>query len=149
MVAKSACRLISEYAVWFGTGGDAATQLLEGALRILLSSLQNTQQGLGGGAHHAAAAFRAICIRCAPKISSDPGSLLALMDAAAAFYAPSVQVSNPAEPVPLGSEARSAIVEGLARVSASLPAAHVGEAGVRIVQPLIARAASLAQSGLD
>ena len=69
------------------------------------------------------------------------------MDAAAAAYAPPPPPSAPAAEVPLGAEERTALVEGLARLVANLPAAHVGEAGVRLVQPLVTRAQSLAQSG--
>ena len=148
MVAKSACRLIGEYAVWFGSGGPAANQLLGGALRILLSSL-NLTQGVHGGAKHAANAFRVLCIRCANNLAGDPGSLVALMDAAAALYAPPPLASSLAESVPLDGEERTAVVEGLARVVAHLPPAHMGEAGIKLVQPLITRAASLAQSGED
>ena len=82
------------------------------------------------------------------RLSADPSALLALMDAAAAVYAPAPPAPGlPATEVALGAEERAALIEGLARVVAGLPAAHVGDAGLRLVQPLIGRAQSLAQAG--
>ena len=82
------------------------------------------------------------------RLSADPSALLALMDAAAAVYAPAPPAPGlHATEVTLGAEERAALIEGLARVVAGLPAAHVGDAGLRLVQPLIGRAQSLAQAG--
>ena len=68
MVVKSACRLIGDYAVWFGVGGggEATGKLLQGALTLLLTS-GLTLPPAAGAAQYAAAAFRSICVRCGAR----------------------------------------------------------------------------------
>ena len=49
--------------------------------------------------------------------------------------------------VVLEQEERCAVMEGLARVVGGLPAAQAAEAGLRLIQPLVLRAQSLAGAG--
>lgn len=139
MVARAACRLLGDYAQWFGRSETGAP--VEGAVSLLLHCLP-----LPSAQQPAAHAIRNMCVRCSSRLS-DPAVLLRLMDSAAAAVAPVPAAGAAAAAVPLGPEERAAVVEGLARLASALPSPTNGEAGLRLIQPLLQRAQSLAQTG--
>jgi hypothetical protein len=155
---SSACRLAGAYAAWFGGGSaEGGRALAKPVVGFLLAALRS-----GGPAvfPDAAVAFRATCARCAKAFAKDPGFVDALIrgvDEATPSEGVFVFVggtssstagnesSNSASNQPSGGEDRRAcVVEGLARVVASVrdPANAVAFAR-RLVANAVARANAL------
>ena len=152
---SSACRLAGAYAAWFGGGSaEGGRALAKPVVGFLLAALRS-----GGPAAFpdAAVAFRATCARCAKAFAKDPGFVDALIrgvDEATPSEGVFVggtrstagnESSNAASNQPSGGEDRRAcVVEGLARVVASVrdPANAVAFAR-RLVANAVARANAL------
>ncbi|KAG2427058.1 hypothetical protein HXX76_012574 [Chlamydomonas incerta] len=138
-LCQAACRLIADYAAWFGKAPDAP---LQPALALLLQALS-----VRPAAAAAAQAFRNLCVRGADRLTADPATLPALAAAAMSAVAPPPAPGlngGVAAAVALEPEQRAAVVEGLARLAASLPAAQGAEAGRALMAPCVARAQSIA-----
>ena len=82
-----------------------------------------------------------------PKCDPPAQVLTGLMDLASAAVAPLPAPGSAAMHVAMDLEDRVAVVEGLARVVAGLPAASASGAGLHLIQPLVLRAQSLAHAG--
>ena len=153
---SSACRLAGAYAAWFGGGSaEGGRALAKPVVGFLLAALRS-----GGPAAFpdAAVAFRATCARCAKAFAKDPGFVDALIrgvDEATPSEGVFVggtgssttgnESSNAASNQHSGGEDRRAcVVEGLARVVASVrdPANAVAFAR-RLVANAVARANAL------
>ncbi|KXZ46622.1 hypothetical protein GPECTOR_42g833 [Gonium pectorale] len=152
-VGLAVSRLVGDYAAWFGKAPDTP---LQGALGLLLHLL-----AVPPAAAAAAQAFRNCCVRGADKLTAHPPTLSALASAAMAAVAPPPAASAAggvggggagaaAGPPGLGlagslsTEDRSAVVEGLARLAATLPAEAAAEAGCALMSPFVARVQSVA-----
>ena len=153
---SSACRLAGAYAAWFGGGSaEGGRALAKPVVGFLLAALRS-----GGPAAFpdAAVAFRATCARCAKAFAKDPGFVDALIrgvDEATPSEGVFVggtgssttgnESSNAASNQHSGGEDRRAcVVEGLARVVASVrDPAHAVAFARRLVANAVARANAL------
>lgn len=132
----TAASLVGAYAPWFDATPAAP---LEGALRLLLHAL--CYQDSWGAA---AAAFRALCTRCAGRLAAG-GALSGLAGVAAGAVAPPPPGDGqPGACVPMPLHDRTAVVEGLARIAAMLPPAELQEAALALQAPHLARARAAA-----
>ncbi|KAK9804313.1 hypothetical protein WJX72_006272 [[Myrmecia] bisecta] len=131
-VVAAACRLISEYAAWFGKAPHAP---VEGALRYLLQAMAFQEAG-----QHAANAFRNLCTRASWRLR-DVSMLSGLIQAAERVLAPASAGSSK-----LSQEDRQAVVEGLARIIAVLPQGEACQAGLLLTAPFVQRAQHLVAS---
>ena len=148
LVVESTARMIGAYAPWLG-GTQRGHARLETVLMYLLCALR-----VPAAFRQASHAFRSVCARCAKRLH-DANTVASLLD--------SIQNALPAAPVIDGSEGkkdeeddRSAVIEGIARVIASMPDPTAGaDFAKRLVAPIAARAqghmsaANLAQARLD
>jgi hypothetical protein len=85
MVAMGACLLIGQFATWFGRSAAPAhggPSPLPGALQLLLHCL-----ALPAAWHHAAQAFRNLCVRCAALLS-EPSTLKGGLKSSSSFLCP-------------------------------------------------------------
>jgi|AntAceMinimDraft_1070359.scaffolds.fasta_scaffold08784_1 hypothetical protein len=140
LVMESTARMVGAYAAWLGQAG-AGSACVPGSVAYLLAALRVPE-----AFRHAAQGFRNVCARCAVHLQA-PELLGRLMDSAEACMpaAPPPAMAGAACSGGAGAEGeddRAAIVEGLARVIASLPSATAAaEAGKKLAAPLVARAA--------
>ena len=149
-VVESTARMIGAYAPWLG-GTQRGHARQETVLMYLLCALR-----VPAAFRHASHAFRSVCARCAKRLN-DANTVASLLD--------SVQKTLPAAP-PKAAESsdgkkdddddRSAVIEGIARVIASMPdPIAAADFAKRLAAPIAARArermnaANLAQARLD
>lgn len=129
LVVDSSARLVAQYAAWFGSRAGAPVQ---GTLTYLLRAMR-----VPAAWSQAANAFRNLCSRCSRQLR-DPTLLASLMDSVEQCMPPPPPMPMPdEEPLP---DERVAIIEGLARVVASLPPAEASSAGLKLTAPLLQRA---------
>ena len=144
LVVASTSRMIGAYAAWLGQSREGQA-MAQGAVTYLLGALRVPEAFA-----HASAAFRNVLARCAARFNS-VAAATALMDAA--------NERTPARPPPASSSSsssggggddddRAAVVEGIARVIASMSDANVAaDAGRRLAEPPLRRAVAHAAGG--
>lgn len=144
-VCQSAAKLLGDYASWVGRAasdaqsrGEPAT-LLENTLRLLVRALGHKESW-----SMASNAFRSICIRCSEQLKA-PSLLTQLMDVSMSMVA-SLPPDHQVPRLPgCTQEDRQSVVEGLAKVIATLPAEEATEAAKKLAQPLLSRCTSVLQ----
>eukprot|EP00897_Mesotaenium_endlicherianum_P008044 jgi/Mesen1/7268/ME000373S06327 len=142
---ESAARLLGSYAAWFA----AHPEPLEGVLGFLLRALQ-----VPTAMRQAAHAFRSVCARCTHQLKAE-NILERLIDAAEQSLAPVAGVLPPggsgegALSRAAALEDCTAVVEGLARVTAALPPASACAMSARLATPIVTRIQHLAGLGGD
>lgn len=151
VVVESTARMIGAYAPWLG-GTVRGHARQETVLMYLLCALR-----VPAAFRHASHAFRSVCARCAKRLN-DANTVASLLD--------SVQKTLPAAPPKTAESSdgkkdddddRSAVIEGIARVIASMPdPTAAADFAKRLAAPVAARArehmnaaANLAQARLD
>lgn len=141
LVMESTARMVGQYAAWLGQT-PSGTPCVQGSVAYLLAALRVSE-----AFRHASQGLRNVCARCAAELQA-PELLTRLME--------SVEACMPSAPPPSnhpgssggfsgtsdGDDDRAAVVEGLARVVASLPPARAVEAGKTLAAPIVARAAT-------
>eukprot|EP00850_Spirogloea_muscicola_P019641 SM000195S05288 [mRNA] locus=s195:103874:109153:- [translate_table: standard] len=134
LLVIGAARVAGAYAAWLAASPPGP--LVEGVLGYLLRALS-----VQGASSQAAAAFRAVCARCTSQLSSPV--LLERLIVIAETACSSGGGPRAAEAVEL--EDRAAVVEGLARVVATVqPAAQAEAFAARLAMPYLNCAADLA-----
>lgn len=137
---ESVSRLLGSYSSWF----SAYPSCLEGTLSYLLRAMQ-----VPSALRQASNAFKSICIRSMRHIRSAP-ILERLIEAAEAAMPKSTEnYLSHGKPPPQFLEERTAVIEGLARVTATLPPETVMNVTARLATPLIVWTQKLAEKGTE
>jgi transportin-3 len=133
LLRASTCRLINSYAFWLGKKGDKGT-LARGILMYVTSSFSH-----GSSWPMAAVAFRSVCSRCARALRDLEtfGALLEHTEQSISGIRVVVDGND-------FSDNRTAVMEGLARVIATMQIQHASQVGPRLVSPIAGRCQAIA-----
>ena len=132
LLAQACCTLMQEYATWFGKAAEAP---LEGAFGFLLQALH-----IPTAAKAAAAAFQALCLRCAWRLK-DAATVGSLMKAARGILTTQQQQQQQGAPARgLAIADKQLVVEGLARIVAGLQGQQLVDAAAALTRPFIQQA---------
>lgn len=132
LVRASSCRLIESYAQWLGqrSADDKARATL--ARSVLAYATSSFPHPLAWP--RAALAFRSVCSRCARHLR-DPSTFAALLEHTERCIGGAPVTFDSAD----AEDHRTAVMEGLARVIASMPIQQASDAAARLIIPVVDR----------
>jgi len=138
-VIEAACRCTAAYAMWLGKCPQGRP-LVHGVTSYLLRALR-----VPAAVPHASDAFRNVCARAGETLSCQPEVLSSLIATAHSCFPPppppSTGVLADDTETALPEDQRVAVIEGLGRLVARLPAAHASAAALQLAGPFLERCA--------